>query len=200
MTTHAVDQANHPRGATPWLTLAAGTLFVVTPLLVELVTGDAFALMGVAVLLLVAALPGLRRRQDGADGRAGSWGLRLTLSGLGVLAALVLTGDLVAAAVSGAVEQVVSTAYVVVGAVAALATLLGIVLFSVGMTRARVYPRPAIWVFLGGIVLGLVSEMAEQSLRGPVPWLADVLPPLGFVVAGLGLLALGRAALAVPRP
>jgi hypothetical protein len=28
-----------------------------------------------------------------------------------------------------------------------------------------------------------------------VPWLADTLPPLGFIVAGLGLLAIGYSAL-----
>ena len=49
------------------------------------------------------------------------------------------------------------------------------------------------------MVLALVSESFEQSLRGSVPWLADVLPPLGFMVAGVGLLAIGRSALAVSR-
>jgi hypothetical protein len=83
-----------------------------------------------------------------------------------------------------------------VGGVATMALLLGIVFFSVGMTRARVFPPAAIWVFLGGMLVGLVSEMFEQSLQGPVPWLADTLPPLGFLVGGLGLLAIGHAALA----
>ena len=68
-------------------------------------------------------------------------------------------------------------------------------LFSVGMTRAKVFPAAAIWVFLGGMVAALVSEAFEQTLRGPVPWLADTLPPLGFMVAGAGLLAIGYSAL-----
>jgi hypothetical protein len=42
--------------------------------------------------------------------------------------------------------------------------------------------------------VGLVSELFEQSPQGPVPGLADTLPPLGLLVAGLGLLAIGRAA------
>ena len=55
--------------ATAFLTLAAGSLFVLVPLLVEFVSGDAFVLMGVAGLLVLLALPGLRRLQHGADGR-----------------------------------------------------------------------------------------------------------------------------------
>ncbi len=47
----------------------------------------------------------------------------------------------------------------------------------------------------GGMFVGLVSEASEQSLRRPVAWLADALPPLGFVVAGMGMLAIGRSAL-----
>jgi len=115
--------------------------------------------------------------------------------GLCSLVALILTGDLIDAAVSGGAQDVAEAGFMLVGGVAGLATLLGIVLFSVGMTRARVFPAAAIWVFLGGIVVAFVSEAFEQSLRGPVPWLADTLPPLGFVVAGLGLLAIGHSAL-----
>ena len=39
-----------------WLTLAAGALFVLTPPLVQLVSSDAFALMGLAGLLLLTTL------------------------------------------------------------------------------------------------------------------------------------------------
>jgi len=47
---------------------------VVVPVLVEFVSGDAFLLMGLAGLLVLAALPGIRRIQLGADGRSGTWG------------------------------------------------------------------------------------------------------------------------------
>jgi hypothetical protein len=198
MTTETITPTRtRRRGLTPYLTLAAGALFVAVPPIVELVTYDAFALMGLAGVLVLAALPGLRRQQRGADGRAGSWGLRLTMGGLGTLVLLILSGDLVDAVVSGGVQTVVEAVFMLVGGAATLALLLGIVLFSVGMTRARVFPPAAIWVFLGGMVLALVSELLEQSLQGPVPWLADTLPPLGFVVAGFGLLTIGRAALDV---
>ncbi len=195
MTSDTVRTARPRGGATPYLTLAAGGAFVVVPLLVELVSGDAFLLMGVAGLLVLAALPGLRRLQQGADGRAGAWGLRLTIGGLCFLVLLILAGDPLDAAVSGGVQHLVEVGFMAVGGAATLALLLGIVLFSVGMTRAKVFPPAAIWVFLGGMVLALTSELFEQSLRGPVPWLADTLPPLGFIVAGLGLLTIGRAAL-----
>jgi hypothetical protein len=150
--------------------------------------------MGVAGVLVLAALPGLRRMQQGADGRTGAWGLRMTIGGLCSLVLLILSGDLIDTAVSGGAQAVAEALFMVVGGAATVALLLGIVLFSVGMTRARVFPPAAIWVFLGGMIVGLVSELFEQSLQGPVPWLADTLPPLGFLVAGLGLLAIGRAA------
>lgn len=180
---------------TAWLTLGAGALFVVVPLLVELVDGDLFALMGLAALMVLAALPGLRRLQDGADGRLGGWGVRLLYVGLAVTVVLVVSGDPLDAALSGGAQAVAEGAFVVLGLLAVLAMLTGVLAFSVGMTRAAVFPRAAIWVFLGGMTLGLGVELFEQSLRGPVPGLADVLPVVGFVVAGLGLLLLGRAAL-----
>lgn len=195
MSTTTVPRARAGRGLTPYLTLGAGALFVVVPVLVELVTGDAFLLMGLAGLLFLAALPGVRRVQEGADGRAGAWGLRLIYLGLSALVVLILSGDLIDATVDGTAQEVAETVFLLVGALSGVAMVVGVVLFSIGMTRARVFPAAAIWVFLGGMVVALVSEAFEQSLRGPVPWLADTLPPLGFMAAGVGLLAIGYSAL-----
>lgn len=167
---------------------------MVVPLLVELVSGDLFALMGLALILLLAALPVLRRVQGGRDARAGKWGLRLTFTGLAVMAVLILSGDALDAMLDGTAQAIAEAAYLALGAGAALSALVGIVLFSVGMTRARILDPRGVWLFLGGMVLGLVSESFEQSLRGSVPWLADVLPPLGFIVAGAGLVVLGLSA------
>ena len=181
--------------ATAYLTLAAGTFFVLVPLLVEFVSGDAFVLMGVAGLLVLLALPGLRRLQHGADGRAGQVGLRLIVGGLIVLAVLIFSGDPLDAVLSGTTQEVVEGVFAVLGVVSVLALFVGVLSFSVGMTLAKVFPRPAIWVFLGGMALALLTEAFEQSLSGTVPTVADVLPGVGFMVAGLGLLMLGRAAL-----
>jgi hypothetical protein len=178
----------------PYAALAAGTLLVTVPLLVELVSGDAFWLMGPAALLVLVALPGLRRLQDGQDGAAGAWGVRLALAGLAGAVALVLSGDALDAALDGTAQRVAEAAFLVVGAVALLSLLAGVALLAVGMARAGVFPRGAVAAFVGGMALALVSEGFEQSLQGRVPTLADVLPPLGFVVAGAGLLAIGRAA------
>ena len=178
----------------PTLTLSAGGLFVVVPLLVQLVAGELFALMGFALIMLLVALPGLHRLQGGRDGRAGKWGLRLTLVGLAVMVVLILSGDALDAMFDGTAQSIAEAAYLALGAGAALSALVGIVLFSVGMTRARVLDSRGIWIFLTGMVLGLVSESFEQSLRGPVPWLADLLPVVGFVVAGIGLVVLGLSA------
>ncbi len=199
MTTDTIQETKPRRTVSAYLTLAAGAMFVVVPLVVQLVSSDAFALMGLAGLIFLAALPGLRRVQGGADGRSGLWGLRLTMAGLGSLVVLVLSGDAIDAVVSGGAQDVAELLFALVGAAAGLALLVGVVLFSVGMTRAKVFPSAAIWVFLGAMVMALVSESFEQSLRGSVPWLADALPPLGFMVAGVGLLAIGRSALAVSR-
>ena len=195
--TATLTPSTRPGRSAGVLTLLAGAAFVVLPLLVELVSYDLFALMGLAGVLVLVALPGLRRLQRGADGRAGAWGLRLLLAGLIVLVVLVASGDPLDAALDGTAQAVAEGAFVVLGITSMLALLVGVISFSVGMTRARVFPPAAIWVFLGGMTLALVSEAFEQSLRGPVPTVADVLPVAGFVVSGLGLLLLGRAALAM---
>jgi hypothetical protein len=194
MTVQTVDTPATRGSRTAALTLTAGALFVVVPPLVEFVSGDAFALMGLALLLLVAALPGLHRLQAGRDGRLGRWGLRLTLTGLVTLIVLVLAGDVLDAALSGSAQSVAEGVWTVLAGLGALSALGGVIAFSSGMTRARVLAPAGIWVFLGGMTLGLASESFEQSLSGSIPWLADVLPPLGFVVAGLGLVLLGRSA------
>lgn len=176
------------------LTLLAGTLFVIVPPVVELVTYDAFLLMGVALLLLVAALPGLHRLQAGRDGRLGRWGLRLTVAGLLAMVVLVLSGDILDAALSGTAQSVAEGLWALVAGLSALSALGGLIAFSIGLTRGRVLAPAGIWLFLSGMTLGLVSESFEQSLTGTVPWLADVLPPMGFMTAGVGLVALGLSA------
>jgi hypothetical protein len=196
MTSTLIEPTSTKRSpATAWLTLAAGSLFVIVPLLVEFVSGDAFVLMGVAALLVLLALPGLRRMQQGADGRAGRMGLRLIVGGLIVLVALIFTGDPLDAALSGAVQEWVEGVFAVLGVASVLALFAGVLSFSIGMTLAGVFPRSAIWVFLGGMALALLTEAFEQSLSGKVPTVADVLPVVGFMVAGGGLLMLGRSAL-----
>jgi hypothetical protein len=200
MTTQTADlgTTHRPRGhRASLLTLTAGAVFTVVPLLVEFVAGEAFALMGVALLLLLVALPALRRLQDGRDGRAGLWGLRATVAGLVGMAVLVLSGDLLDAALSGTAQAVAEGAWLVVGLLSVLAALGGVIAFSIGLTRARILSAVGIWVFLAGMTVGLVSETFEQSLSGAVPWLADVVPVVSFVAAGVGLLLLGRSARAV---
>lgn len=171
--------------------MCSGLLLIVVPLLVEFVAGEFFLLLGVALLLLVFALPGLHRLQRGADGRLGRWGVRLTICGLVVVAALVLVGELLLGSAESDVAEAVLS---VLAALSMLAAVAGLVMFAIGITRSSVYPSAGMWLFLGGMVVALVSESFEQSLQGPVPTLADILPPAGFIVAGLGLVALGLSA------
>lgn len=183
MTTTTLPVARSHRTST--LTLLAGSLFVAVPSVVEFVTDDAFLLMGLALLLLVCALPGLHGLQDGRDGRPGQWGVRLTIAGILGMAVAIAGSEIVVLS---------ETAWLLLAGLSALSALVGVVAFSVGLSRAGVLAPAGIWTFLGGMTLGLVSESFEQSLDGTVPWLADVLPPLGFVAAGVGLVLLGRSA------
>lgn len=171
------------------LTMASGALFVVVPLLVAFVAGDFFLVLPLAFLLLLAAMPGHRRLQKRRDGKPGRWGLTLTVGGVVGVVAAATVGEVVAANAAPAVERVV----IAVGALSGVALLTGLILFGMGMLKAGVLPSVGIWVFLGGVVVALVTEIAEQSLSGPVPRVMDVAPPLGFIVAGLGLVYLGRA-------
>ena len=70
--------------------------------------------------------------------------------GLLVLVVLIFTGDPLDAVLSGADQEWVEGVFAVLGLVSVLALFAGVLSFSVGMTLARVFPRPAIWVFLGG--------------------------------------------------
>ena len=172
----------------------AGVLLIVVPLLVEFVSGDLFVLMALAALLFLVSLPGLHRVQGGADGAAGRRGLRMLLIGLIVLVVLIAGADPLDAAVSGSVQDIVETLFMAFAGSASLVALVGLVMFGVGMIRAKVLPATWTWVLLLGLVLAIVSETFEQSLDGVVPTLADVLPPLGFIVGGIGLAMIGRAA------
>lgn len=85
-------------------------------------------------------------------------------------------------------------AVIAVAALCAAAVVAGLVLFGLGMLKAGVLPAVGISLFLGGVVFAMGTEVAEQSVFETVPWLMDVAPPLGFIVAGLGILYVGRAA------
>ncbi|HEX3005767.1 MAG TPA: hypothetical protein VHO27_16250, partial [Angustibacter sp.] len=52
--------------------------------------------------------------------------------------------------------------------------------FGLAVRRRRAFP-----LFVGALVIALASEVLEQAVfPGTVPWLADVVPPVAFVVAG----------------
>lgn len=174
--------------------LIAGSLLVAVPPLVEYVADDFILLLPVALVLMLVALPGLRRRQHGADEPAGRIGLRLVNLGLLVAIVTVVVGSLVLDALPAAVQTVAEPLLMLVAAVAALGAVVGLVLLTVGMARARVYPLLAVVLFGPCLVLALVAEAIEQTLSGPVPMVLDVLPPTLFVASGLGLLGLSLAA------
>ena len=102
----------------------------------------------------------------------------------------------------------VTTAYVGGGLLVAVPPLVELVmgdfflLLPVGLLLSLVAPfglavrrRRAFPLFVGGLVIALVSEVLEQAVfPDSVPWLADVVPPVAFVVTGIALLAVARDA------
>ena len=174
--------------------MLAGALLVAVPPLVEYVAGDFFLLLPVALVLMLVALPGLRRHQGGQDGPIGAVGLRMVTTGLVVAVATMVLGSILLDSVPPAVQDVAEPVLVLIAGLAALAAVAGLVMVSIGMLRAGVYPVLAVVLFGAGLVLALLAEIVEQSLSGPVPMLLDVLPPTLFAASGLGLLGLSHSA------
>jgi hypothetical protein len=174
--------------------LLAGGLLVVVPALVELVAGDLFVLVPIALLAMLVALPGLRRHQRGLDGRAGSLGLRLLNTGLLGAIAVVVVGSIALDSLSSGAQDVAEPVLMLLAGLCAGAAILGLVLLTTGMVRARVYPVPAVLLFGVGLVLGLATEVWEQSLTGAIPTALDVLPPALLTATGVGLLGIALAA------
>lgn len=63
------------------LAVVSGAIFVVSPFLVELVWGELYLLIPLALLLALAALPGLwRARHTSSTKRVSVWGVTITLA------------------------------------------------------------------------------------------------------------------------
>ncbi len=75
----------------------------------------------------------------------------------------------------------------------AIAAGIGILRFRKRAGDAVEFPKLGVWLFVGGLTAAIASEVFEQSLQGPIPTIADVLPPTLFIVSGVGLLMLARA-------
>jgi hypothetical protein len=174
--------------------LLAGGLLAVVPALVELVGDGFFVLLPVALLAMLVALPGLRRHQDGRDGHAGKLGVAMVNLGLLGAVLVMVAGSLVLDSLSARAQDSLEPLLMGTAAAGAVAAAVGLVLLTVGMLRARLYPAPAVVAFGPGLVLALVAETWEQTLTGPVPLLLDVLPPTFFTLTGLGLIGIALAA------
>lgn len=190
MTTLSASPARFESRSVRPLLAISGTLFIVVPLLVEMVDDDLLALFPLALLTLVAAMPGIRRAQAGDDGETGRWGMRLTGIGLVGAVTVFVVGGFLGVETGSAAE----VALMAVALSLTAAALVGIGLFCLGMLRARRFSVSAVRVFAGGLVFALAAEVIEQSLPGRVPLLADLAPPLGFVTCGIGLLLVAVAA------
>jgi hypothetical protein len=119
----------------------------------------------------------------------------MVIAGLLAVAVLIIMSELLAGSIPSAVETAAEDLYAPVGLAALVLVVLGVVGLGIGMARAAVLSRTAVWLWVGGMGTALASEAFEQSLRGPVPAVADALPVIGFMLAGCGLLLLGRSAL-----
>lgn len=154
--------------------------------------------------LLLYAVPKLHRYQAPADGAAGKWGARLVVLGgtLFVLLAVIygvweLVGDPPEEA-PGPIN--------ILWPIAFFSFLIGIVMFSIGSVRAKVFPLGAPILMLGGLVGGVAIDMATGVFFEDDPdttaWGAIIGMPLfaiGLVWIGLSLWK-GQATTATATP
>ncbi len=165
--------------------LLAGAAFAIASL-GSAVVDQMWILMLVGFALLVYAIPALHRHQAPADGRLGQWGGRLVALGGAVVLALGIV-FLVWDAIGTPPEE--SGPIDVFWMVGFFSFVIGVVLFSIGTLRARVFPRGAAALMLGGLLAALAIDMAtgaffEDEEGGTTEW--------GFYI-GVPLFGLGLA-------
>lgn len=127
-------------------------------------TGDYFLTANgiLVVLALVVLLPALRALQQGRDGRLGQAGIALAGPGGAALLVVFVHG------LALGVESSLGPTYVL----AALATIVGVILFAAGSWRTRLLPR---WLLLLWMFAWAVGSMLP------------ILAPGGFLLAAVYL-------------
>jgi hypothetical protein len=169
--------------------IAAAVLIVLAALLGEFVNDHFFALFVAAMILMAVGLIGFQARQRQRAGRLGRIGMPLITIPLVMLA--VLFGALwIAEGIFGAdveawegIGATMADVTVIVGFFTLLA---GIVLFGIATIRANVLPRVAAILFLAGIPVALVIDIATGAFDD------ETLTPYGLFI-GFPILAIGLA-------
>ena len=173
--------------------MLAGAILIADVLLSEFVIEQLFYLLGLVLLLLVVALPGLEAAQGGRDGRLGRAGFVLALVGAATLAMLFAAAG-VAEGLLG-LDPDASQALGPVLAVGFVALVAGVLLFGIAALRAGVLPRAAVSLFVASLPLGVAIDMATGAFfEGDG---ASSTPEIGYWVGipafGIALIWLGYA-------
>ncbi len=181
--------------------LAAGVLAIVGVPLFELFEDWGFFAHLVSLALLLLGLPGLRAAQQGRDGRVGRAGMLVALVGAGLLLLAFVIGILAELFGGNPDELPFLGPLLLLGL---LALIVGVVLLGAGMLRARALPAAVVFLFILGLPLALVIDLATgafEAEEGQGP------PQFGFYIGfplwGLSLVLLGvllRRGAAPPEP
>ncbi len=139
----------------------------------------------VGILGMVIGIPGVRDQQAPADGEPGRWGSLMIRYGGAVLVLLGLI-LLVWDAIGDPPEEAGSVFVDVLWMVALVTFVLGVILFAIGILKAKVLPAAAAILMLVGLVGGIALDMATGA------FFSDEGTQWGFLI-GFSLFGLGMA-------
>lgn len=172
-------------------TLVAGICFIVA----SIGSGVFDALWIVMIVgfgLLAYSVPGLHRHQAPADGALGLWGSRLV-----ALGAVIVLGLGVVYLVWEAVGTPPEDSAIIgpLWMIGFFSFAIGVVLFTIGSIRAKVFPQAAPTLMLVGLVVALVIDIATGAFfeddGSTTPWGFYI----GVPLFGLGLAWIGYSLL-----
>ncbi len=170
--------------------MAAGALLIVTFLLTEFVADGFFYLIGLVLLLLAVALPGLQARQADHSGLLGRIGFFVSLLAVAFLVVLFAVVGVAEAFFGFEPEENAVAGLILM--VSFIAFMVGVILFGVATARAGVLPRLAAVLLALGFPLALAIDMLTGAFSSEEE-VFPLGPIIGFPIFAAGLIWLGYA-------
>ena len=162
-------------------------LFIALPGAIEAFTGETAAtsfVLGLSPALAIPLLTALHLGQLRTAGRLGSAGYAVNLIGLGLFGGAAFTLNMALYYLDDSIVDDLATPTRVAILGSAAVFVVGTVLFGAAMVRARVYPRPAAWMYaIAFPVFALAAPLPDSPLTsalhvivgGTLVWLSTVL-------------------------
>lgn len=150
-----------------------------------------WVVMVVGFALMVYAVPKLHNFQSPADGAAGTWGSRLVVFGGSIfvlLAVIYLVWELVGDAPDDAPGPINA-----LWPVGFFSFVVGIIAFTIGSVRAKVFPSGAAVLMLVGLIGGVAVDMATGVFFEDDPESTAWGFIIGIPLFGLGLTWIGMS-------